>query len=159
MDPSVPSPRVSQPCLQETCYWLFSLLSWVTQPFPLEVSGTSPWTASGKMGEQPAWGAVGAEPQLWPRYQGRHLPVQGCGAFLLCALGSLRFCLTEHPAGVQKQVVLPLTGGIAWPSWEAAAAGSQSLPSLAVAPNSGLRIAPPRFPMLHAEHGQGHIAL
>lgn len=103
-------------------------------------------------------GAVGPVPQLWPQNQDRRLPIQGCGAFCLCTLGSLRFCSTEHPAGVKKQVVLPLTGGIAWPSWEAAAAGSQSLPSLAVAPNSGLRIARPRFPMLHAEHGQGRVA-
>lgn len=103
-------------------------------------------------------GAVGPVPQLWPQHQGRHLPIQGCRAFFLCTLGSLRFCFTEHPAGVKKQVVSPLTGGIAWPSWEAAAAGSQSLPSSAVAPNSGLRIARPRFPMLHSEHGQGRIA-
>lgn len=93
-------------------------------------------------------GAVGPVPQLWPQNQDRCLPIQGCGAFFLSTLGSLRFCFTEHPAGVKKQGVLPLMEGIAWASWEAAAAGSQSLPSSAVAPNSGMWIARPRFPML-----------
>lgn len=136
MDPFVPRVRVIPAYRKVSKTHLFS---WVTWAFPVEESGTRPRASSGMTLLLPAQRSsrtcITAPSELWPRQEGRHLPIQGCKAFFLCILISLGFCCIERPVGAKKQLPLPLTGGIAWPSWEAAAAGSWSLPSSAVAPD------------------------
>lgn len=136
MEASIPRVRVSPAYRKVSKTHLFS---WVTWAFPIDESGTSPQASSGSTVALPSWWSlrtcITAPSEPWPQQEGRHLPAQGCKACFLCMLGSLRFCCIEHPAGVKKQVALPLQGGIAWPSWETAAAGSWSLPSSAVAPD------------------------